>query len=251
MTSRLKISSDGLGCWTFLLDRPEKRNALDEQFLSELMSASHNVAEDGNARLVILRSSSPTFCAGADLNDWIDITPSEARRLSSLGSRTFQMLADLPVPTIAAIEGPALGGGLELALACDLRIGTPNCVIGFPEPRLGNSPAWGGMHRLIEAIGKFRARDLLLTGDLVSGNEAYRVGILQRLKSSAEFQQGLNSLIESIISCDGGTLTYIKSVFGQPSQIIAAQEASMAGFTATYKASKTRKEAFLQSRRKQ
>jgi enoyl-CoA hydratase/carnithine racemase len=105
------------------------------------------------------------FCAGADLNDWADVSPAEARSLSLLGSRAFQALADVPVPVIAAIDGAALGGGLEMAMACDIRLGTPDCSVGYPEPRLGNSPAWGGMARLVDAVGKGYARTMLLTGE--------------------------------------------------------------------------------------
>jgi enoyl-CoA hydratase/carnithine racemase len=248
MAKRIRIDKDDRGCITFWLDRPEKRNALDEQFLNELLETSLQVSSDLDVRVVVLRSSAGVFCAGADLNDWANVTPSGARRLSLLGSRAFQAIADMPVPVIAALEGAALGGGLELAMACDLRIGTPDSNVGYPEPRLGNSPAWGGMARLIEATGKAYARNLLLTGDTISGSEAFRVGILQRMSSRENFQHGLDALVVSIIACDSGTLAYIKNLFGQPSQIIAAQEAAIAGFAATRQESRDRKEAFLASR---
>ena len=248
MTKRLRIDKDALGCITFLLDRAEKRNALDAEFLEELIEEILKVSTDPSCRVVILRSSSAVFCAGADLNEWAKVTPADARRLSLLGSSTFQALADMPVPVIAAIEGAALGGGLELAMACDIRVGTPQCSVGYPEPRLGNSPAWGGMARLIEATGRAYARNMLLTGDVIPGTEAFRVGILQRMSSRENFQQGLDALVASILACDSGTLAYIKNLFGQPSQIIAAQEAAIAGFTATRQESRKRKEAFLASR---
>jgi enoyl-CoA hydratase/carnithine racemase len=250
MTRRLRVETDERGCRTFWLDRAEKRNALDGQFLQELLEASLETTDDGDVRVIVLRSTSMVFCAGADLKDWADVSPAEARRLSLLGSRAFQALADVPVPVIAAIDGAALGGGLEMALACDIRIGTPDCSVGYPEPRLGNSPAWGGMARLVEAVGKGYARNLLLTGDPISGSEAFRVGILQRLKSRDDFAAGLSDLVDSVLACDGGTLSYIKSLFGQPAQLIAAQEAAIAGFTATRAESRERKEAFLAGRRK-
>ena len=107
MTKRLRIDKDARGCITFWQDRADKRNALDEQFLNELLEASLQVLTDPGIRVVILRSSSVVFCAGADLNDWANITPADARRLSLLGSRTFHALADMPVPVISAIEGAA------------------------------------------------------------------------------------------------------------------------------------------------
>jgi len=250
MAQRLRVDRDERGCLTLWLDRVDKRNALDEQFLTELLAASQLASSEHHVRVVILRSSSGVFCAGADLNEWVDVSPAEASRLSLLGSRTFQSIVDIPVPVIAAIEGAALGGGLELAMACDIRMGTPECAVGYPEARLGNSPGWGGIGRLVEALGKAQARHLLLTGDIISGVEAFRVGILQRISNRNEFQRGLDSLVASILACDKSTLAFIKELFGQPSQIIAAHEAAIAGFTATRQESRDRKQSFLASRRK-
>jgi enoyl-CoA hydratase/carnithine racemase len=247
--SRLRVETDERGCRTLWLDRPEKRNALDEAFLSELLEVAEVSSRVEAVRVVLLRSTSPMFCAGADLNDWADITPKDARRLSALGSRAFQALADLSVPVVAAMEGAALGGGLELALACDIRIGATTCRVGFPEPRLGNSPAWGGMARLVEAVGLPLARDMLLTGDVIPAVEAHRIGIIQRLCAPEDFTSRLGDLIGSIVACDGETLGYIKALLGAPAQVIAAQEAAVAGFTATSSESRARKERFLASRR--
>jgi enoyl-CoA hydratase/carnithine racemase len=246
--ARVRVSTDVRGCRTVLLDRAEKRNALDEPFLTDLLDVAGSAAHDETVRLVLLRSTSAIFCAGADLNEWVNVDPRSAQRLSALGSRAFQALADLPVPVVAALEGAALGGGLELALACDIRIGSHECRVGFPEPRLGNSPAWGGIARLIAAVGPAFARDMLLTGDTLAAADAHRIGILQRLYERSEFPAQLEQLIDSIVSCDPGTLTYIKMLLGAPSQMIAAQEAAIAGFTATRAESRDRKERFLASR---
>jgi enoyl-CoA hydratase/carnithine racemase len=247
--ARLKVSTDARGCRTVLLDRADKRNALDEAFLTELLDVAILASRDDSVRLVMLRSTSSIFCAGADLNEWANVDPRTAQRLSALGSHAFQALADLPVPVVAALEGAALGGGLELALACDLRIGSENCRVGFPEPRLGNSPAWGGMPRLVAAVGPAFARDMLLTGDTISAVHAHRIGILQRLCDASEFPAQLEQLIDSVVACDAGALTYMKMLLGAPSQMIAAQEAAIAGFTATRAESRERKEKFLASRR--
>ena len=248
--SRLRIETDGHGCRTLWLDRPKKRNALDEAFLVELLDAAQATSHEEAVRAVLVRSTSTVFCAGADLHDWADITPREAQRLSGLGSRAFQTLADLPMPVVAVIEGPALGGGLELALACDIRLGTHACQLGFPEPRLGNSPAWGGMARLVKMVGMAVARDMLLTGDTVDAADAHRIGLVQRLCAPEDLPTRLSELVTSILACDGGTLGYIKALLGAPAQAIAAQEAAVAGFTATHTESRERKERFFASRRK-
>jgi len=250
MMSHLKVETDERGCRTLWLDRPEKRNALDAGFLNDLLDAARCAAADETLRIVLLRSTSRVFCAGADLNDWADVSPREAQRLSALGSHAFQALAELPMPTVAVLEGPALGGGLELALACDFRIATSAATTGFPEPRLGNSPAWGGMRRLIEAVGIARARDLLLTGDAISALEAQRLGVIQRVSAPELFDAKLAELVNSILACDAGTLVYIKSLLGSSAQFTAAQEAAVAGFTATRQESLDRKQKFLSSRRR-
>ncbi len=248
--TRIRIETDCAGCRTVWLDRPEKRNALDEEFLVALLAAADSAAAECAVRAVLLRSTGPLFCAGADLNEWADVAPREAQRLSALGSRAFQALADLPMPVVAVMEGAALGGGLELALACDIRIATDACRVGFPEPRLGNSPAWGGMARLVEAAGISAARDLLLTGDVIGAADAHRLGIIQRLCSAADLPDRLRELVGSIVACDAGTLGYVKALLGAPAEAIAAREAAMAGFTATRAESRERKERFLADRHK-
>jgi enoyl-CoA hydratase/carnithine racemase len=245
----LRSETDPLGVRTLWRDRPGKRNALDEPLLTALAQVAEDVLRDEAVRLVLLRSTSPTFCAGADLNEWADVSSREAQRLSSLGSRAFQALADLPVPVVAVIEGAALGGGFELALACDLRIGTPSCRVGFPEPRLGNSPAWGGIPRLVEVAGMAAARLMLLTGDVLTAEEARHLGILQRLVPAEALASGVAALVESVLACDPETLRFIKAVLGPAAQAVAAQEAAMAGYTAMRAESRGRKQAFLASRR--
>ena len=147
------------------------------------------------------------------------------------------------------MEGPALGGGFELALACDIRIGTEACRLGFPEPRLGNSPAWGGMARLVNVAGMGAARNMLLTGEIISGAEAYRTGILQRFCPAADLKAWLDELVVQILACETSTLGFIKAILGAPAQSVAAQDAAMAGYTATSTESRERKEQFLADRR--
>ena len=245
----LKVESDPRGCYTFLLDRPAKRNALDEVLLLALEAAADSVSKDQSARLVLLRSTSPTFCAGADLNEWADVSPAEASRLSTVGSRAFQALANLPVPTVAVLEGSALGGGLELALACDLRIGTSNARVGFPEPRLGNAPGWGGVARIIDVAGRATARQMLLTGDTLDAPEAHRLGILHRICTPEGLSAAMCALTESIVACDRGTLETLKSMLVATDGPSIADDAVLAGYTATRVESRERKAAFLVSRR--
>jgi len=248
--SNLKIETDERGCRTLWLDRPEKRNALDEALLSDLLDAAIDTRRTPGIRAIIVRSTSATFSAGADLNDWANVTPAEAQRLSLLGAKAFQELADLPLPIVIVVEGAALGGGFELALTGDIRIATGAARFGFPEARLGNTPAWGGVPRLAKLAGAGTARDILLTGDPIAADQAYRVGIVQRLCDAANLDERLASLIESLLACDAATLGFIKAMFGNADTLIAAQEAALAGFTATRSEASSRKQAFLAGRRK-
>lgn len=248
--SHLKTETDERGCRTLWLDRPAKRNALDEALLSDLLDAAVAARKTPDLRLVVLRSTSGIFCAGADLNDWADVTPFDAQRLSLLGAEAFQELADLPIPVVVAVEGAALGGGFELALAGDIRIATTQARFGFPEARLGNTPAWGGVPRLAKLAGVGTMFDVLLTGEPITAERAERLGIVQRLCAPEEFDGKLNSLIDSLLACDTATQGFIKAMFGNPDTLVAAQEAALAGFTATRDEASARKRAFLASRRK-
>ena len=219
------------GCRTFWLDRPDKRTRSMSSSCGSCLRPSLEASDASDVRVIALRSTSAIFSAGADLKDWADISAAEARRLSLLGSRAFQALADAPVPVIAAIEGAALGGGLELAMACDIRIGTPDDR-WLSRPRLGNSPA-GRDGCPVDAIGKGHARYMPLTGNEFPAPTHIGLASCSDWILQDDFQAGLDHLIDSVLSCDSGTLAYVKSLFGQPAQAIAAQEAAIAGFAAT------------------
>ncbi|POM72807.1 Enoyl-CoA hydratase/isomerase family [Phytophthora palmivora] len=148
------------GVAVFTMDRPEARNALGRQFMAEFRQALDQVRYDPKVRVVILRSVVPkVFCAGADLKERLGMTPSEAAA-SSRGYRTgFTDLEQLPMPTIAAIEGAALGGGMEMALACDLRIAGAKAILGFPETSLAILPGAGGISKAKELIFTSRRLD--------------------------------------------------------------------------------------------
>jgi enoyl-CoA hydratase/carnithine racemase len=244
----LQVEHDGHSRVTIWLDRPHKRNALNEVMLSELAATAAALRADRDVRVVVLRSTSGVFSAGADLNEWVALSPARAMELSLLGGRAFQALADLPVPVIAVLEGAALGGGLELALACDIRIGTLACQMGFPEPRLGNIPAWGGVPRLLQVVGPAFARELLLTGDVIGAREAYRMGLLNRLFSEAELADGLEHLVGSVLACEPATLALLKAQLSGGTVEQAQQEAVTAAYSATQEESRRRKEAFLARR---
>jgi enoyl-CoA hydratase len=172
---------DGVALLT--LDRPDALNALHGELLLEIGVAIDLVEADAEVRALILAGAGRGFCAGADLAGFADLDDVFAGREAALaGQDVMNSLAALPIPVIAALHGFAVGGGLELALACDLRIVAPGTRLGLPETTRGLIPGYGGTQRLPRLIGEARALDLILTGRLVEAEEAVAMGLASRLE---------------------------------------------------------------------
>ncbi len=166
--------------WT--LDRPRKRNALSEAARGELEEMIARVQKEDAVRAVILTGAGDkAFSAGADLDERARMSEQEVLSWLDDFGRTLSSIEASPKVFIAALNGAALGGGLELALACDLRVASRNAVLGLPEVRLAILPGGGGTQRLPRLIGPGRASDLILTGRLVSAEEAHSIGLVERL----------------------------------------------------------------------
>lgn len=163
------------------LDRPAAKNALGRQLLAELEEAFVALAEDPSVRVVVLHSLvEGVFCAGADLKERAGMSPEEAEAFVKRLRAAFTALERLPMPVLAAIEGAALGGGLELALACDLRIAGAGARLGLPETSLAIIPGAGGTQRLPRIIGRSRAKELIFTARRLGSQEALAFGVLDR-----------------------------------------------------------------------
>jgi enoyl-CoA hydratase len=161
------------------IDRQEALNALDVETLTELRDRLRELAEDESARVVILTGAGErAFVAGADIKYMSALGPSEAKEWGALGHEAARLLEEMSKPTIAAINGFALGGGCELALGCDLRYASSNARLGQPEIDLGIVPGWGGTQRLARVCGLGIAKELILTGRPVDAEEALRVGLV-------------------------------------------------------------------------
>lgn len=168
------------------LNRPRKGNSIDTELmaaLGDLAAELHRTAgEPGAAQAVVLTGSgSSAFSAGADISSLVGLTRHTATEQMRTGQLVFDMLEDAPQVVIAAINGVALGGGLELAMACDIRIAATTARLGQPEITLGNLPGWGGTQRLPRLIGEGRALELILTGDPIDADEAFRLGLVNRI----------------------------------------------------------------------
>ncbi len=168
------------------IDRPDALNALDVETLTALRDALRTLADDDVARIVVLTGAGDrAFAAGADIKDMSDIEPDAARAWGALGHEAGRLLETMPKPAIAAVNGFALGGGCELALACDIRIGSTRAKLGLPETNLGIVPGWGGTQRLARVVGVAAAKELILTGRTIDADEALRLGLLHEVADDA------------------------------------------------------------------
>jgi enoyl-CoA hydratase len=163
------------------LNRPDALNALSFAVLREIGAALDEI-EAGDARALVVTGAGPkAFCAGADIKELLGRSLVEQKRGAELGQGVFAKLDRLPIPSVAAINGFAFGGGLELALACNFRIAARNAKLGLPEIKLGLIPGYGGTQRLPRLVGEARALEIVMTGRTVGAEEAERIGLVNRL----------------------------------------------------------------------
>ncbi len=182
----LLVEKDG-GVATVTVNRPEKLNALDAATLEELRACFSALAADDAARAVVLTGAGEkAFVAGADIGELAALSGRELERLAERGQALMWKIENLGKPVIAAVNGWALGGGCELALACTFRYGAANARIGLPETTLGLIPGYGGTQRLPRLAGRGRALEMLLTGDPLSAADALAAGIFNRVVPQAE-----------------------------------------------------------------
>lgn len=171
----------GASIGTITLNRPKSMNALNSTLLGELSYVFNEIAKDDDVKVVIITGSDKFFAAGADITEIANIaTPGDAYDFLQTAD-VFRKLEDFDKPIIAVIRGLALGGGCEIAMACDLRIAAENAVFGQPEIRIGVIPGGGGTQRLPRLIGVAKAKELLYTGDNIDAQEAYRLGLVNKV----------------------------------------------------------------------
>jgi len=182
-------------------NRPNVLNALNRKTMDELGDCLNTVRADDEIRVLILTGAGEkAFIAGADINELSQQTPVNGREFTLYGQEIIHRLETLGKPAIAAINGFALGGGCELALACTLRIASRNAKLGQPEVKLGLVPGYGGTQRLPRLCGKGVAHELILTGEMISAEEALRVGLVNRVVDSAELLATAEAIAKKIIA---------------------------------------------------
>ena len=186
---------------TITINRPDKLNALNAEVMDALAAAFEIARQDeGVGGVILTGAGEKAFVAGADVRVFTTLTPAAARAFAKKGQALFDRIENLGKPVVVAVNGFALGGGCELAMACTLRIASKTAKLGQPEVNLGVMPGYGGSQRLPRIVGKGRAFEILLTGDAVSADEAFRIGLVNRVVEPSELLAASRAILAKILS---------------------------------------------------
>lgn len=191
----LLLEVDESGICTLTINRPDKLNALNNQVLDELDEAIDAIEENYKINaLVITGAGDKAFVAGADIKELSTLDPVSGEKVSGKGQRIFQKIEDLTIPVIAAVNGYALGGGCELAMACHLRIASEKAALGLPEVSLGLIPGYGGTQRLTKLVGQAKALEFIMTGRQIKAEEAFKVGLVNQVTEHSALDEAKSML---------------------------------------------------------
>jgi enoyl-CoA hydratase len=193
------------------VDRPEAANAIDLAVLAQLDEAFAGLEADAEVRAVVVTGGNDrAFSAGGDIRAMRDLTVAEGRRFVERGHQVMNRIAASRLVTVAAVNGPALGGGAELALACDIRVASDRAVLGYPEVTLGLIAGWGGTQRAARAMGPSRARLLLLGGERIGASEALTLGLVDRVVPAGELRDAAVALAGRIAAASPSAVRQTK-----------------------------------------
>jgi len=194
----LTKKSDGIGWIT--INRPDKLNAMNVETIGELKAAFAEFETDADVRAVILTGSGEkAFVAGADISEFVHLNAEMGRHFSREGQALTRSIENFPKPVVAAINGFALGGGTEIALACHIRLASETAKLGQPEVKLGIIPGYGGTQRLARLVGKGKAMEMILTGRMVEAREAAEIGLVNRVLPPADLLAAAEALAKEVI----------------------------------------------------
>lgn len=199
----LKIDQKEKGVWVLTINRPDSLNALNSQVLTDLSDFVRQLGEmdfDTVRCLIITGQGEKAFVAGADIKEMADMSPQQSLAFAERGQSVFQELNILKIPVIAAVNGFALGGGFELALACDFIVCSDNAKFGLPEVSLGLIPGFGGTQRLATAVGLRKARELIYSGEMVTAQDAKTLGIVSDVVPQAELMNAIMKKVNMILT---------------------------------------------------
>ncbi|MBN8704795.1 MAG: enoyl-CoA hydratase/isomerase family protein [Bacteroidetes bacterium] len=237
---------------TITINRPDKLNALNKQVFKDLTAVLDEIGNSQNVHGVIITGAGPkSFVAGADITEIQQLNASTAKDFSTRGQNVLNRIENLGKPVIAAVNGFALGGGCELAMACTLRVASESAKFGQPEVNLGIIPGYGGTQRLVRLIGKGRAMEMILTGDMIDAREAYRIGLVNKVVPAVELMPEARLLVNKILSKGQIAVRYSIEAINASDSILCeglSREAALFGLSATTDDAHEGIEAFLEKR---
>ena len=212
--AELVITEDRDAVRHVVLNRPEKRNAFNGDLIAALGAALQAAADDDAVRVVVLRGEGPMFSSGMDIGSLAGIgaDPSSLQTFRKQIIDIWNLPETMRKPTVAVIHGACIGGALELALACDLRVAAAESVLGLPETRVGLIPDVGGSTRLPAIVGVGRAKELIMTSKLIGGEEAERIGLVNRVAPAAELDAAVDGLVGELLACAPVAVAWAKRV---------------------------------------
>jgi len=235
------------------LNRPKVLNALNQQTWEDLRAAFEDARDDAEVRGVILTGAGDkAFIAGADIGELANVTAVEAQKSSSYGQGVLDLIEDLGKPVVAAVNGFALGGGCETAMACTIRVASENAKFGQPEVKLGVIPGGGGTQRLPRLVGKGRALQLILSGEMIDAQEAYRIGLVNEVVPAADLITRAEAILKQIFANAPIAVKFALEAVNKGLETSLAEgsslEAALFGLCAGTEDKKEGTQAFLQKR---
>jgi enoyl-CoA hydratase/carnithine racemase len=250
----IKLEQKQKTTW-IILNRPDKLNAINNTMLQELIQALDTTEKKQNSRCLIIRGEGErAFSTGADIMELQKLTPQTAHKFSRNGQQVLNKIETHSKPVVAAINGYALGGGLELALSCDFRLASETAQLGFPEMKLGIIPGWGGTQRLPHTVGPAEAKQMIMLGDIVKADEALRAKLVDKVVPQKQLEAEAEALAKRISASSPTALHYAKQAINSSTKcsIEAGLKRETNFFTQLFltKEAKERIEAFLSKRNK-
>lgn len=241
------------GVCTVKINNPQSLNALNAQVLSELEYAFDMIRDEDDVRVVVLTGEGKAFVAGADIAYMRELNASQAKKFSEDGSRVFRKIETLNKVVIAAVNGFALGGGCELAMACDIRIASLKAKFGQPEVGLGIIPGFSGTQRLARLVGLGRAKELIFSGGHINAEEAYRIGLVNKVTEVEELMEETYKMADKIKSNSTAAVVYSKECINRGTETDIetgiAYESNVFGLCFAFEDQKEGMSAFLEKRK--
>jgi enoyl-CoA hydratase/3-hydroxyacyl-CoA dehydrogenase len=249
----VKIEREQSTLW-LILNRPHRLNSFNDVLLEELADALDTAEKDPSVRcVVIIGEGDRAFSAGADVTMFPKATPVKAEEFSRAGQKVFGKIEEMSKPVIAAINGFALGGGLELALACDFRVAAEHAELGSPEIALGLIPGWGGTQRIVRLVGLPRAKEIVMLGNRLKADEALRIGLVNKVVNFEKLKEEVRAMAQKLADGPPVAMKYAKHALNYGTQVPLETglrlEAGLMGLTFSTDDLKEGLEAFMAKRK--